>query len=120
VFGGSFAGLLVMWRLHGIDTALRTAWQAGVVLTGTSAGSICWHVGGTTGSFVPQLQAVTDGLGCVPYANGVHYDSEDPDRCCTAWSAMGSCPRRMPPTMALACCISAPNLSRRSLRRPTQ
>ena len=80
VFGGSVAGLLAMWRLHGVDTALRTAWQAGVVLTGISAGSICWHVGGTTDSFGPQLRAVTDGLGFVPYANGVHYDSEDQRR----------------------------------------
>ena len=42
VFGGSVAGLLAMWRLHGIDLAMREAWQAGVVLTGVSAGSICW------------------------------------------------------------------------------
>jgi peptidase E len=80
VFGGSVAGLLTVWRLHGVDTALRTAWRAGVVLTGISAGSICWHVGGTTDSFGPQLRSVTDGLGFVPYANGVHYDSEDQRR----------------------------------------
>jgi peptidase E len=80
VFGGSVAGLLAMWRLHGVDDALRTAWQAGVVLTGISAGSICWHAGGTTDSFGPQLQPVTNGLGFVPYANGVHYDSEDQRR----------------------------------------
>ena len=80
VFGGSVAGLLAMWRLHGLDTALHAVWQAGVVLTGISAGSICWHVGGTTDSFGPQLQPVTDGLGFVPYANGVHYDSEDQRR----------------------------------------
>ena len=80
VFGGSVAGLLAMWRLHGVDTALHTAWQAGVVLTGISAGSICWHVGGTTDSFGPELRAVTDSLGFVPYANGVHYDSEDQRR----------------------------------------
>jgi peptidase E len=80
VFGGSVAGLLAMWRLHSVDTALHTAWQAGVVLTGISAGSICWHVGGTTDSFGPELRAVTDGLGFVPYANGVHYDSEDQRR----------------------------------------
>ncbi|BBX38208.1 peptidase E [Mycolicibacterium mageritense DSM 44476 = CIP 104973] len=80
VFGGSVAGLLAMWRLHGIDAALRTAWQAGVVLTGISAGSICWHAGGTTDSFGPELRAVTNGLGFVPYANGVHFDSEDQRR----------------------------------------
>lgn len=36
--------------------------------------------GGTTDSFGPQLQPVTNGLGFVPYANGVHYDSEDQRR----------------------------------------
>ena len=76
VFGGSVAGLLAMWRLHGVDVALRAAWQAGVVLTGVSAGSICWHVGGTTDSFGPELRPITDGLGFLPYSNGVHYDSE--------------------------------------------
>jgi peptidase E len=76
VFGGSVAGLLAMWRMHGVDDAMRAAWQAGVVLTGSSAGSICWHIGGPTDSFGPQLQPMTDGLGLVPFANGVHYDSE--------------------------------------------
>ncbi|WP_375474944.1 Type 1 glutamine amidotransferase-like domain-containing protein [uncultured Jatrophihabitans sp.] len=76
VGGGSVAGLLAMWRLHELDTALRQAWRAGVVLTGVSAGSLCWHVGGTTDSFGPDLRAVTNGLGFVPFANGVHYDSE--------------------------------------------
>lgn len=75
VWGGSVAGLLAMWRLHGVDRALHAAWQAGVVLTGVSAGSLCWHAGGTTDSFGPQLQPV-DGLGFLPWSNGVHYDSE--------------------------------------------
>ena len=76
VFGGSVSGLLAMWRLHGVDGAMRTAWRAGVVMTGISAGSICWHTGGTTDSFGPELRPVTDGLAMVPYSNGVHYDSE--------------------------------------------
>ena len=76
VWGGSAAGLLAMWRLHGLDEALREAWQAGVVLTGVSAGSLCWHVGGTTDSFGPELRPITNGLGLVPFSNGVHYDSE--------------------------------------------
>ena len=77
VWGGSVAGLLAMWRLHGVDAAMRAAWEAGVVLTGVSAGSICWHVGGTTDSFGPQLAPITDGLGFLPYSNGVHYDAEE-------------------------------------------
>ncbi len=67
VFGGSVAGLLAMWELHGVGAAMREAWEAGVVLTGVSAGSICWHVGGTTDSFGPDLRPVTNGLALVPY-----------------------------------------------------
>lgn len=80
VMGGSVAGLLQMWRLHGYDDALRAAWEAGVVLTGVSAGSICWHVGGTTDSYGPDLRPVTDGLALLPFSNAVHYDSEEQRR----------------------------------------
>lgn len=80
VTGGSVAGLLAMWELHGVGDAMRTAWQAGVVLTGVSAGSLCWHVGGTTDSFGPDLRPMTNGLALVPYSNGVHYDAEDQRR----------------------------------------
>ena len=80
VLGGSVAGLLAMWQLHGVGDAMREAWQAGVVLTGVSAGSICWHVGGTTDSFGPELRAIDNGLALVPFSNGVHYDSEEQRR----------------------------------------
>jgi peptidase E len=76
VFGGSVAGLLAMWYLHGLDRIMREAWEAGVVLTGVSAGSICWHVGGPTDSFGPALRGIDNGLALVPFSNGVHYDSE--------------------------------------------
>ncbi len=76
VGGGSVANLLAVWRVHGLDAIFTEVWRAGVVLGGVSAGSICWHVGGTTDSFGPDLQVVTNGLGLLPYANGVHYDSE--------------------------------------------
>jgi peptidase E len=76
VGGGSVANLLALWRVHGVDDALRDAWERGVVLGGVSAGSICWHVGGPTDSFGPTLQLVTPALSLVPYGNGVHYDSE--------------------------------------------
>lgn len=76
VGGGSVANLLALWRLHGLDRILRRVWEAGVVLAGVSAGSICWHAGGTTDSFGQQLRAVTDGLAFLPWGNGVHHDSE--------------------------------------------
>ena len=76
VGGGSVANLLALWRLHGVDDALREAWERGVILGGVSAGSICWHVGGPTDSFGATLAPVYDGLALVPYGNGVHYDSD--------------------------------------------
>lgn len=76
VNGGSVANLLAVWRVHGLDDVFRRVWQAGVVLAGVSAGSICWFRGGTTDSFGPDLRAVDNGLGFLPYGNGVHYDSE--------------------------------------------
>jgi peptidase E len=80
VNGGSVVNLLAVWRAHGLDEILRRVWEAGVVLAGVSAGSICWYQGGTTDSFGPQLRPVTNALGFLPYANGVHYDSEDQRR----------------------------------------
>ncbi len=76
VGGGSVVNLLAVWRAHGLDEIFREAWEAGVVLAGVSAGSLCWHAGGATDSFGPELRPVRDALGFLPYGNGVHYDSE--------------------------------------------
>lgn len=76
VGGGSVAGLMALWRLHGLDAVMHEAAQSGVVLFGVSAGSLCWHTGGTTDSFGPELRPWTDGLGIVPGSHCPHYDSE--------------------------------------------
>ena len=76
VVGGSVANLLAVWRVHGLDDIFRRAWQAGVVLSGVSAGSLCWFRGGATDSFGPELRPVTNGLAFLPYGNGVHYDTD--------------------------------------------
>lgn len=76
VGGGNTASLLAVWRAHGIDVALRTAHEAGVVLAGRSAGSICWFEGGTTDSFGPTLQPLTGALGFIPGSHCPHYDGE--------------------------------------------
>jgi peptidase E len=80
VGGGSVANLCAVWRVHGLDLILYEAWQSGVVLGGVSAGSICWHVGGSTDSFGRELRGFTDGLGWLPFSNGVHYDAEEQRR----------------------------------------
>ena len=80
VAGGSVANLLALWQLHGIGPAMHAAWQAGVVLMGVSAGSVCWFTGGTTDSFGLPLRPVTDGLGFLPYSNSPHHDAEEQRR----------------------------------------
>jgi dipeptidase E len=76
VSGGNTANALAIWRVHRFDAILREAWEAGVVLTGWSAGMICWFEGGVTDSFGPQLEGMRDGLGFLPGSACPHYDGE--------------------------------------------
>lgn len=80
VSGGSVVNLLAIWRAHRLDEVLRECWEAGVVLAGESAGSLCWHVGGLTDSFSDALDPITNGLSFLPYSNGVHDDLADQPR----------------------------------------
>jgi dipeptidase E len=77
VSGGSTANALAIWRAHGLDAILREAWEAGIVLTGWSAGMICWFEAGVTDSFRPELDGMRDGLGFLPGSACPHYDGEE-------------------------------------------
>jgi dipeptidase E len=79
VGGGNTANMLVIWRVHGIDVALRDAWERGAVLAGWSAGANCWFEDSVTDSFGPRLRALGDGLGFLPGTFCPHYDGE-PER----------------------------------------
>ncbi|HUG29153.1 MAG TPA: peptidase E [Candidatus Limnocylindria bacterium] len=76
VGGGNTANMLAIWRAHGVDKALKRAWEAGVVLAGWSAGAICWFDAGLTDSFGPNLDPLKDGLKFLPGSFCPHYDSE--------------------------------------------
>lgn len=83
VSGGSVVNLLAVWRAHRLDEILRDCWDAGIVLAGQSAGSLCWHAGGVTDSFGDSLDPISNGLGFLPFSNGVHDDLPDqPRRTC--------------------------------------
>jgi len=77
VGGGSTANMLAVWRVHGFDRILREAWESGVVLTGWSAGMICWFEAGVTDSFGPELAGLRDGLAFLPGSACPHYDGEE-------------------------------------------
>jgi dipeptidase E len=76
VAGGNAANALAIWRVHGFDELLREAWQEGILLTGWSAGMICWFEHGVTDSFGPEL-APMDCLGFLPGSACPHYDGEE-------------------------------------------
>ena len=80
VEGGSVVNLTAVWRAHGLPEIMRECWEAGVVLAGPSAGSLCWHLGGPTDSFRDALDPYTDGLGFLPFSNGVHDDFDEQPR----------------------------------------
>ena len=75
VGGGNTRSLLALWREWEIDQILREAWEAGIVLAGLSAGSICWFEEGVTDSVPGSLNP----LRCLGFLKGSHcphYDGE--------------------------------------------
>lgn len=75
VGGGNTLNLLALWRAHGLDRALADAWRAGAVLSGVSAGMICWFQASLTDSF-GGVAPLDDGLGLLEGSACPHYDGE--------------------------------------------
>jgi dipeptidase E len=75
VGGGNTKSLLAIWRDWGAAEILREAWESGIVLTGVSAGAICWFEQGLTDSFSDGLRPL-DCLGFLPGSCCPHYDGE--------------------------------------------
>jgi peptidase E len=77
VGGGNTVSMLAVWRAHGVDRALRAAYDAGVVMAGMSAGANCWFQACTTDSFLlGRADPLRDGLGFVTGSFTPHYGSE--------------------------------------------
>jgi dipeptidase E len=77
VGGGNTLNMLAIWRLHGVDAALRVAWEAGVVMAGISAGANCWFEASTTDSYLlGRADPLLDGLGLAPGSFTPHFSSE--------------------------------------------
>lgn len=70
VSGGNTANMLAIWRVHGVDEALRRAYDRGVIVGGVSAGALAFANGGTTDSFGP--------LAILPKTLAFSYESVSP------------------------------------------
>jgi peptidase E len=75
VGGGNTRNLLLLWKAWGLDKIMKKGWKQGIVLSGVSAGSICWFEEGVTDSFPGKL-APLKCLGFLKGSNCPHYDGE--------------------------------------------
>ena len=75
VGGGNTKSMLAVWREWALPDVLRSAWRAGTVLAGVSAGAICWFDDGITDSWADQLN-VMPCLGMLPGTCCPHFDTE--------------------------------------------
>jgi dipeptidase E len=79
VGGGNTRNLLALWRDWALDRIMREAWEQGIILSGVSAGSICWFEDGLTDS-VPGTLTPLRCLGLLKGSNCPHYDGESQRR----------------------------------------
>ena len=75
VTGGNTLNAMAIWKAQGVDVILQKAWEQGIILSGGSAGSLCWFEHGTTDSR-PKEITIVDGLGFLKGSHCPHYDSE--------------------------------------------
>ena len=78
VGGGNTKSMLAVWREWGLDIILKNAYESGTIMSGVSAGAICWFEKGITDSWANNLNV----LECLGYTKGnccPHYD-EEPER----------------------------------------
>ncbi len=79
VGGGNTAYMMEVWEQYAVDKALIRAYKSGKVLSGLSAGSICWFIAGYSDSeFIEGIENPkhkwVNGLGIIPYLHCPHYD----------------------------------------------
>lgn len=73
--------MMDLWEQHGVDIALKEAWEKGVILMGLSAGSICWFDCGQSDSDFDDGKAegrysCIDGLGVIPLLHAPHHNED--------------------------------------------
>ncbi len=78
VGGGNTKSMLAIWNDWGMSDLLNDAYNEGVIMSGVSAGAICWFTNGITDSWENELKI----LPCLDFISGTccpHYD-EEPSR----------------------------------------
>ena len=75
VGGGNTKSMLAVWKDWNLDKILKKAYDSEIVMSGVSAGAICWFERGITDSFADRLEI----LNCLGFVKGIacpHFDEE--------------------------------------------
>jgi len=75
VGGGNTKSMLAVWKEWNLHNILQNAYEKGIVMSGVSAGAICWFEKGVTDSFANELKII-DCLGIVDGIACPHFDEE--------------------------------------------
>ena len=76
VGGGNTKSMLAVWKEWNLPNILQNAYDKGIVMSGVSAGAICWFEKGITDSFANELNIID----CLGIVNGIacpHFDEEE-------------------------------------------
>jgi len=75
VGGGNTKSMLAVWKEWNLPNILHNAYEKGIVMSGVSAGAICWFDKGITDSFANELNIINC-LGMVEGTACPHFDEE--------------------------------------------
>ena len=75
VGGGNTKSMLAVWKEWNLYEILQNAYEKGIVMSGVSAGAICWFDKGITDSYAEEL-TIIDCLGIVGGLACPHFDEE--------------------------------------------
>ena len=75
VGGGNTKSMLAVWKEWDLPHILKTAYEKGILMSGVSAGAICWFEKGITDSFAEELNII-ECLGIVDGTACPHFDEE--------------------------------------------
>ncbi len=75
VGGGNTKSMIAVWKEWNLHEILKKAYENGIVMSGVSAGAICWFDKGITDSYSDRLEII-DCLGIVKGIACPHFDEE--------------------------------------------
>ncbi len=76
VNGGNTHRMMGLWKRYGVDHMLKRAYEQGTIMSGHSAGAICWFSYGDSDSFNKHRPFRVSAMGWIDAILCPHYDTE--------------------------------------------